>query len=98
MGLVKAFDCTQADLSGIGSTEQGGNLYISLVKQKAKIIVDEEGTEASAATMVEIVEEGAVEYENPPIDIFFNEPFLYMIIDKEKEVPLFIGIMDNPDV
>ena len=93
---VKAFDSSLSDLSRIGTTAAGGNLYISLVKQKAVIILDEEGTEASAATMVEVKKETAIKYEIQPINLYFNKPFLYMIVDKEKNIPLFMGIMDRP--
>ena len=96
MGLVKAYDGSQADLSGIGTAKTGGNLFISLVKQKAVIILDEEGTEASAATMVEVKEECAIEYETLPVNVYFDEPFLYMIVDRSNHLPLFVGIMDNP--
>jgi len=96
MGLKRAFDGSLSDLSGIGTTSSGGNLFISLVKQKAVLILDEEGTEASAATMVEVKEECAVEYEVPPVNLYFDKPFLYMIVDKSNDIPLFMGIMDAP--
>ena len=96
MGLKRAFDGSLSDLSGIGTTAAGGNLFISLVKQKAVLILDEEGTEASAATMVEVKEECAVEYEVPPVKLYFDKPFLYMIVDKTNDIPLFLGIMDAP--
>ncbi len=82
----------------MGTTTAGGNLYIDLVFQKAKIIVDEEGTEAAAVTEVLIKEECASIIDEEPINVYFDEPFLYMIMDMDKEVPLFIGIMDNPEV
>lgn len=28
--------------------------------------------------------------------LYFNEPFFYMIMDMEHELPLFMGILDNP--
>lgn len=96
MGLKRAFDGSLSDLSGIGTTTSGGNLFISLVKQKAVLILDEEGTEASAATMVEVKDECAVEYEVPPVNLYFDKPFLYMIVDKSNDIPLFVGIMDVP--
>ena len=34
--------------------------------------------------------------ENEPIDVFFDQPFLYLIMDMENQLPLFMGIMDNP--
>ncbi len=97
MGLVKAFDGTEADLSGMGTSKDGRNVFIDLVQQKAVVIVDEEGTEAAAVTEVVVTTESCVMYEKPPVDIFFNQPFLYMIVDLEKDIPLFMGIMDNPN-
>ncbi len=96
MGLEKAFDETQADLSGMGKTKDGTNIFIDLVFQKAVVIVDEEGTEAAAVTQV-LVENRSCAIEEPPVNIFFDRPFLYMIVDLEKEIPLFMGIMDNPN-
>ena len=98
MGLEKAFQDGEADFSGLGTLDDGRNMYIDLVFQKAVVKVDEEGTEAAAATMVIMNCESAVEYVEPPVDIYFDEPFLYMIMDKESELPLFVGIMDNPNL
>lgn len=95
MGLTDSFDSEKADFSLMGRNESGNNLYIGLVKQKAKIIVDEEGTEAAAATAVIMLDACAL-VEEEPIDVFFDEPFLYMIVDMDKEIPLFLGIFDDP--
>lgn len=108
MGLKDAFDVGKADFSGIGadnSTESVNenaknnlnqyNLYIDLVRQKAKIIVDEEGTEAAAVTQA-IMECGAAMPVVEPKEIFFDRPFVYMIMNMDNEVPLFIGILDSP--
>ncbi len=105
MGLMDAFDTKKADFGGIGAsgltdtdnknTENDFNLYIDLVRQKAKIIVDEEGTEAAAVTAV-IMECGAALPEQEPKEVYFDSPFVYMIMNMDGEVPLFIGILDNP--
>lgn len=105
MGLNDAFDMEKADFGGIDAGVLTGadnkdalnqhNLYIDLVRQKAKIIVDEEGTEAAAATQV-IMECGAAITEEAPKEVFFDRPFVYMIMNMEDEVPLFIGILDSP--
>ena len=95
MGLEKAFDESLADLSGMGTMKDGTNIFIDLVFQKAVVIVDEEGTEAAAVTAVLVANESCA-IEEPPVNIFFDEPFLYLIVDLEKEIPLFMGIMDNP--
>lgn len=94
MGLVECFDQEKADFSQMGKTLSGYNLYISLVRQKAKIIVDEEGTEAAAVTEIETRDGCGMLSE--PKELYFNEPFLYMIMDMDRELPLFIGILDDP--
>ena len=97
MGLVRAFDGYLADLSGLGKTEQGDPLYISLVRQKAVFRVDEKGTEAAAVTMV-VVKNCAAIAGPRPRELYFDRPFVYMILDLESQVPLFVGIMDAPAV
>ncbi len=101
MGLKDAFDFEKADFGGIGLTGLNNakalnqyNLYIDLVRQKAKIIVDDEGTEAAAVTEA-IMECGAALLPEEPKEIFFDRPFVYMIMNMEDEVPLFIGILDS---
>ncbi len=95
MGLVRAFDSNLAELSGLGQTEQGRKLYISLVRQKAVFRVDEKGTEAAAVTMVEL-QDGCAMALSEPRRLYFDRPFVYMILDLETQVPLFVGIMDDP--
>ena len=95
MGLVSAFDARNADFSGLGSTG-GKNLFISLVRQKAVIRVDEKGTEAAAVTGVMVKSTSAMP-EKQPVEVFFDEPFLYMIVDLKSQTLLFMGIMDCPE-
>ena len=107
MGLKDAFDFEKADFSGIGADGLTSldnakalnqyNLYIDLVRQKAKIIVDDEGTEAAAVTDA-IMKCGAALPSEEPKEIFFDRPLVYMIMNMEDEVPLFIGILDSPVV
>lgn len=95
MGLVRAFGGVQADFSGLGKTEQGSSLIIDLVKQKAVFRVDEKGTEAAAVTMV-VMRDCAALISSQPRELYFDRPFVYMILDTETQVPLFAGIMDDP--
>jgi len=95
MGFEKAFDGSLADFTGIGLTSEGLPLYISLVRQKSVFIADEEGTEAAAVTMV-AMDENAMAIREEPLEVYFDEPFLYMILDPGTNLPLFIGIMDDP--
>lgn len=96
MGIKRAFDEQLADFTGLGYTENGVPLYISLVRQKAVVKLDEEGTEAAAVTMVAMKECAMAMPTKEPIEVYFDEPFLYMIMDMESRTPLFIGVMDNP--
>lgn len=96
MGIKLAFDDEQADFTSIGFTDNGLPLYISLVRQKAVVKLDEEGTEAAAVTMVVMNECASAESTEKPIEVFFDEPFLYMIMDMESRTPLFMGVMDDP--
>ena len=51
IGLTECFDKNKANLSLLGKdTVTGDTLYVSLVRQNAVLTVDEEGTEAAAAT------------------------------------------------
>ena len=52
MGMPDAFDPAEADFSGMAERIPGMNLYITGVFHKAFVAVDEEGTEAAAATAV----------------------------------------------
>jgi len=87
MGMEDAFDEYKADLKDLGTAE--GNLYISRVIHKTKIEVDEKGTKAGAATVVEVSEESAAIEE--PKTVYLDRPFMYLIVDKESYLPLFIG-------
>ncbi|MDD3931021.1 MAG: serpin family protein, partial [Eubacteriales bacterium] len=90
LGMGIAFG-ESADFSRLNANRSKG-LYISEVKHKTVIRVNEKGTEAAAATSVAI-DESAPGYEK---ELIFNRPFLYGIIDLQFGLPLFIGILENP--
>lgn len=89
MGLESAFDKT-ADFSGMGAS--GQKLYISSVKQKTFLKVDELGTEAAAVTSVTMAKESVCIKHI----INFNRPFIYAVIDTKTDLPLFIGSIASP--
>ncbi len=92
MGMEIAFEPANADFS-LMQKSRTKNLYISDVKHKTFIRVDEKGTEAAAVTSVE------VSATSMPVEIqklVFDRPFVYGIVDLESGLPLFIGIMENP--
>lgn len=93
MGMPYAFDEEKADFTGLG-TYVDANLYINRVLHKTFIAVNEKGTEAGAATAVEMVKEMAMMQEEPKV-VTLDRPFVYMIIDCENNVPIFIGTVMN---
>lgn len=95
MGMTDAFDPDLADLSGAGRGVDGP-LYISYVFQKVKVDVNEEGTEAAAVTEIATAERCALPVDEP-IVLTFDKPFVYAIVDTETGVPLFAGVMENPE-
>ncbi len=90
MGMKNAFDEEKADFSGLGTAEEG-NIFINRVIHKTFITVDENGTKAGAATMVEIVDGSAMLEEFK--EVILNRPFVYMIMDCETNLPLFMGTL-----
>lgn len=93
MGLISAFDMTTADFSRMGKSERG-NIHISEVMQKVKIIVDEEGTQAAAATQVATADSAAPLQE--PQELILDSPFIYAVIELDTGMPLFLGLLSSP--
>lgn len=90
MGMGIAFT-DMADFSGINGT---GGLMIDYVKHKSFIEVNEEGTEAAAATVVAIIETSA----GPDSNYFIaNRPFLFVIREKSTNSVVFIGKFTQPE-
>ena len=89
LGMTDAFDGVNADFTDLGTSDEG-NIYISRVLHKTFIQVDEEGTKAGAATAVEAAAGGAALY---PHSVILNRPFVYMIVDLETGLPIFLGAL-----
>lgn len=92
MGMTDAFDGERADFTGMGYSTLG-NIYISRVLHKAFIDVTPLGTRAGAATVVEMNAESAAIPPEEPKSVILDRPFLYMIVDTQYNIPLFIGAM-----
>ncbi len=91
MGMKLAFDPANADLSGMTAEER---LFVQAVLHEVFIAVDEEGTEAAAATAVVA---GATAMP-PTIDVTVDRPFLFVIHDVQHSTPLFVGRVMDPSV
>jgi serpin B len=88
MGIKLAFD---SDFAEIPNMCEDRNLYISMMRQKAKIKVNEEGAEAAAVTVggMGVTSVGPVEY--PKATFHANRPFVYVISEASSGVILFVG-------
>lgn len=92
MGMTLAFDDLKADFSRMSP---GEGLYISAVVHKAFVDVNEEGTEAAAATGVIMAPRAAIVDEPPTFRA--DHPFLLLIRDNQTGSILFIGRVANPE-
>ncbi len=90
MGIRRAFDGNSAEIPNMC---ENGDLYISMMKQKAKIKVNEEGSEAAAVTIAGLNFLSAVaDTQEPPKATFHaNRPFVYLIHEQSSGVILFVG-------
>ena len=91
MGMTDAFSGSLADFSKLGSMDDNSGLYINRVLHKTYIEVAEKGTKAGAVTAVELNCEGAMILPEDIKEVYLNRPFVYMIIDTNANLPLFIG-------
>lgn len=91
LGMGVAFQESRANFSRM--VDIPPNAFIKEVKHKSFIEVNEEGTEAAAATSVE------VRLESAPLDSFnmrVDRPFFFVIQDYETGVLLFMGSVTSP--
>ncbi|MBN1202546.1 MAG: serpin family protein [Anaerolineae bacterium] len=91
MGMPEAFG-SQADFSGMTGEK---DLFIDLVKHKAFISLDENGTEAAAATAV-AMKAGAAPSPEEPVEFRVDRPFIYLITDEATGAILFVGRVLDP--
>lgn len=89
MGMKDAFG-PGADFTGMGWKK--GYLWVGQIKHKAFVEVNEEGTEAAAATAVEMVTKSAL---RSPV-FRADHPFLFLIRDNQSGAVLFMGRMVDP--
>ncbi len=89
LGMTDAFDGSKADFSGVSQE----HVWIGDVLHQAFVTVDEVGTEAAAATAVEMVGGAAPQ---TPKEFVVNRPFLVVIRDVTTKSVLFAGRVTDP--
>lgn len=92
MGMPTAFDASSADFSGMTTQDQ---LVIGDVIHQANITVDEEGTEAAAATAVVMVTTSAP-MEEEPITLVIDRPFTFWLRARSTGAVIFMGRVNDP--
>jgi len=91
LGMSDAFTFGRADFSGMDGQK---DLFVSAVVHKAFVEVNEQGTEAAAATATGMGGRGNT---GPPIPIFrADHPFLFLIRDNHTGSLLFLGRVTDP--
>jgi len=93
LGMTLAFDDQKADFSRMSRSE---GLYISAVVHKAFVDVNEEGTEAAAATGVVMMPTAAPVAPEEPPTFRADHPFLFLIRENQTGSILFMGRVTNP--
>ena len=91
MGLRSAFG-ENADFSGM--TSGGDSPYLSYVRHMTYLAIDENGTEAAAATAAAIDSSGS----RPDHVMKVNRPFFAAIVNTETGAALFEGVVNDPSV
>lgn len=90
LGMTDAFT-GKADFSGMEKTRE---LYLGAVLHKAFVAVNEEGTEAAAATAV-VMQTKSIEFMS--VEFRADHPFLFLIRENHTGTILFIGRLVNPE-
>jgi serpin B len=94
MGMTDAFAAGKADFTGMSDQ---GNLFLQAVVHKAFVEVNEEGTEAAAATGVAIGLTSVMK-PKPPVIFKADHPFLFLIRHNPTGAILFLGRLADPSV
>jgi serpin B len=95
MGMTDAFDPGHADFTAMLDGAAPEPLFINAVLHQATISVDENGTEATAATVIGMAGAAAPSQTEPP-EVRIDRPFMFAIRDTETGTVLFLGRVMNP--
>lgn len=94
IGMAMAFDPAQADFSRINTPPP--RLFIGDVEHKTYVKLDEEGTEAAAATSVGMLTMSIAMPQKRPFEMVVDHPFFCAIAELQSGVLLFAGAVTSP--
>jgi serpin B len=96
-GMASAFDPAKADFLAMANPKDPRDrLCIGNVFHKAFVKVDEKGTEAAAATSVQMLRVGSMVPPKPPEPFEVDRPFLFFIRDEATGLVIFMGRVQDP--
>ena len=90
LGMERAFDAQEAEF-GEMFTKTQGNVHLGILKQKSKITVNEEGTEAAAVTIGGMLDTAAPPVATGPVTFHADRPFVYLIQERSSNAIFFFG-------
>lgn len=93
LGMRTAFEKTDANFSGISEKP----VFVSAVKQKSCVEVNEEGTEAADVSSLIFSTAGIDRNAPKKFYMYIDRPFLFTIEDEATGAILFMGIINNPE-
>ena len=95
LGMGIAFDPNRADFGGVLVADIDMPVYLSEVKHKSFVEVNEEGTEAAAVTSAKMTMT-AMPPPEKTFSMVCDHPFLYAIVDHKSGAVLFLGAVFEP--
>ena len=87
LGITRVFDSFSAEVPNLCES----NVYIGMMLQKARIKVNETGSEAAAVTVAGMLKCTSLPKPEEPVKFYANRPFVYVIREESTGVILFVG-------
>ncbi len=91
LGVTDVFDPVAADFSPIIPIDDGG--FLSVARHAARVMIDEEGVEAAAYTV--LMRDGGTAPPADEVDFVLDRPFIFVLRGIDGEI-LFVGVVNYP--
>ena len=91
LGVNKIFNIQESDFSGFSDDD----IFTSDIIHQSNFSLDKNGVKMAAVTVISNCAT-SMPVDKPDIYIYLNRPFIYGIIDNQYNVPIYLGICNNP--
>ncbi|MBR3971665.1 MAG: hypothetical protein IKJ83_02105 [Ruminococcus sp.] len=91
LGVIECFT-SAGDFAVFYDSEYDNGVYLSEIEHSARVKIDEEGVEAAAVVCATLAGSAMPEDE---VDFVLDKPFIF-VITNDDELPLFVGVVNNP--